>query len=140
MLVGSQTNTLDAKNRVFVPASFRADLGEQFILTFGMDANSLYIYPMDAWKAFEEKLMQLSRTKAANRDLRRYYTSKAMLCEPDGQGRIVMPQEHKDHAGIIKEVLFIGTIDGIEVWAPENMKVSSPEEITQKMEDLDFDF
>ena len=59
MFIGKYTNTLDQKGRVFVPAAFRSDLGERFVLTRGSEEKSLYIYPEDEWKEFVEKLQKL---------------------------------------------------------------------------------
>ena len=140
MLIGSQTNTLDSKNRVFVPAAFRADLGDRFILNLGTDTRSLYIFPLDAWQTFQEKLLSIKANKNDFDQIRRYYTHMASLCEPDSQGRIVIPQVLRESAGITKEVLFIGTITGIEVWSPDRLVMPGAEEIASKLEELDIIF
>lgn len=140
MLIGSFTNVLDNKNRVFVPAAFRADLGERFILNRGNDPDSLYIYPMKEWEAFEKKLVSLSFTKKENREVIRFYTQDAVLCEVDGQGRMLIPQLHRDSIGLSKDVLFIGTVRGVEVWSPDRVVTRSPEEIYEKIESMNLDF
>lgn len=140
MLIGSFTNTLDNKNRVFVPAAFRSDLGERFILNRGTDEGSLYIYPMKEWEAFEKKLLALPISKKANRDIIRFYTQDAAPCEIDGQGRMLIPQSHQERIGLTRDVLFIGTIRGVEVWSPERVVSRAPEEIAEMIESLDLDF
>lgn len=140
MLIGSFTNALDSKNRVFVPAAFRSDLGERFILNRGTDPDSLYIYPMKEWEAFEKKLTALPSSKKDYRDILRFYTQDAILCEVDGQGRMLIPQLHQGRIGLTRDVLFIGTIRGVEIWSPERVVSRAPEEIAERIESLDLDF
>ena len=61
MFMGEYNHTIDAKGRLIIPAKFREPLGEEFVLTRGLDG-CLYIYPMDEWEAFEEKLRALPLT------------------------------------------------------------------------------
>ncbi len=58
MFIGEYQNSIDPKNRIIVPSKFREELGSRFILTKGLD-NCLYIYPMDEWKKFQDKLTAL---------------------------------------------------------------------------------
>ncbi len=140
MLVGSHTNALDSKNRVFVPAALRADLGDRFMLNRGSDPQHLYIYPMKEWLAFEEKLAGLPLTQPKYQTIVRYYTEDAVPCELDSQGRILIPQRHKELAGIDREVLFIGTIRGVEVWSPERHTASRKESIVELLEEVNLSF
>ena len=55
MFMGEYNHTIDAKGRLIIPSKFRELLGEEFVLTKGLDG-CLSIYPMDEWNAFEEKL------------------------------------------------------------------------------------
>ena len=61
MLKGEYSHNIDPKGRVIIPAKFRDDLGEHFVITKGME-NCLYVYPEDEWTAFEEKLNALPTT------------------------------------------------------------------------------
>ena len=61
MLKGEYSHNIDAKGRLIIPAKFRDDLGENFVITKGME-NCLYVYPEDQWNAFEEKLNALPTT------------------------------------------------------------------------------
>ncbi len=140
MLVGSHINALDSKNRVFVPAAFRTALGERFILNRGTDPGSLYIYPLKAWEAFEQKLAALPTTRKDYREIVRFYTQDAVPCELDSQGRMLIPLKHKEQAGLTREVLFIGTIRGIEVWSPDRVETKDADQIAEKIESLDLDF
>ena len=55
MFMGEYNHTIDAKGRLIIPSKFRELLGEEFVLTRGLDG-CLYIYPMDEWESFEMKL------------------------------------------------------------------------------------
>lgn len=140
MLVGSHINMLDAKNRVFVPAALKPELSDKFILNRGTDPNHLYIYPMKDWLEFQQKLGELPLTQPKYQKIVRYYTEDAVVCEPDGQGRILIPQRHKELAGIVREVLFIGTIRGVEVWAPERYATTREDNILQLLEEANLSF
>ena len=61
MLKGEYSHNIDAKGRLIIPAKFRDDLGENFVITKGME-NCLYVYPETEWNAFEEKLNALPTT------------------------------------------------------------------------------
>ena len=61
MLKGEYSHNIDAKGRLIIPAKFRDDLGEHFVITKGME-NCLYVYPEAEWTAFEEKLNALPTT------------------------------------------------------------------------------
>ncbi len=140
MLIGKYTNALDPKGRVFVPAAFRGDLGDRFVLTRGSEDKSLYIYPMDEWKKFVEKLQQLPTSKKDSRNIIRHFCSNATNCDMDSQGRILIPQELRDKAELQKEVVFIGTVNRIELWSGENVKDTEVEDIGALLESLDIDF
>ena len=61
MFMGEYNHTIDAKGRLIIPSKFRELLGEEFVLTRGLDG-CLYIYPMDEWESFEMKLRSLPLT------------------------------------------------------------------------------
>ena len=61
MLKGEYSHNIDAKGRLIIPAKFRDDLGEHFVITKGME-NCLYVYPEAEWNTFEEKLNALPTT------------------------------------------------------------------------------
>ena len=85
MFMGEYNHTIDAKGRLIIPAKFREPLGEEFVLTRGLDG-CLYIYPMDEWEAFEEKLRALPLTNKDARAFSRFFVAGATTCELDKQG------------------------------------------------------
>lgn len=140
MLIGKYTNSLDQKGRVFVPAAFRGDLENRFVLTRGSEEKSLYIYPMDEWKKFVEKLQQLPTSKKDSRMIIRHFCANATNCDMDSQGRILIPSELREKAELKRDVVFIGMVNRIEIWSAENAKETEVEDIGELLESLDIDF
>ena len=118
MFMGEYNHIIDAKGRLIIPARFRELLGEEFILTKGLDG-CLSIYPMDAWEAFETKLRALPLTNKNARTFTRFFVAGATNCELDRQGRILVPQTLREFAGLEKEVVLTGNLDRIEIWSKE---------------------
>ena len=118
MFMGEYNHTIDAKGRLIIPAKFRETLGEEFILTKGLDG-CLSIYPMDEWKSFEEKLKALPLTDKNARAFLRFFVAGATSCELDRQGRILIPSTLREFAGLEKEVVLTGNLTRIEVWSKE---------------------
>ena len=102
MFMGEYNHIIDAKGRLIIPARFRELLGEEFILTKGLDG-CLSIYPMDAWEAFETKLRALPLTNKNARTFTRFFVAGATNCELDRQGRILVPQTLREFAGLEKD-------------------------------------
>lgn len=118
MFMGEYNHTIDAKGRLIIPAKFREALGEEFVLTKGLDG-CLSIYPMDEWKIFEEKLKVLPLTDKNARAFVRFFVAGATSCELDRQGRILVPGTLREFAGLEKEVVLTGNLTRIEVWSKE---------------------
>ena len=77
--MGEYNHTIDAKGRLIIPSKFRELLGEEFVLTKGLDG-CLSIYPMDEWNAFEEKLRALPLTNKNARTFTRFFVAGATNC------------------------------------------------------------
>ena len=143
MFMGEYNHIIDAKGRLIIPARFRELLGEEFILTKGLDG-CLSIYPMDAWEAFETKLRALPLTNKNARTFTRFFVAGATNCELDRQGRILVPQTLREFAGLEKEVVLTGNLDRIEIWSKEKWNENNSlddvamDEIAEQMTDLGF--
>ena len=120
MFMGQYNHTVDAKGRVFVPAKFREALGEQFVVTMGLDG-CLFLYPQEQWESFAGQLQSLPGTKEA-RQLQRYFLAGAAELEVDKQGRILIPAHLREHAELNKEIIFVGVLGKIELWSEERWK------------------
>ena len=115
--LGSSTYSIDAKNRVFIPAKYRDDLGNVFYITRGVEA-CLTIYTEVEWEAFLQRLDKLPPT--AGGGAKEYFMSAAQKCVFDGSGRILLEGTLKDHAKINKNLVFVGAGRVINVWSEEN--------------------
>jgi transcriptional regulator MraZ len=116
MFMGEYQHTIDAKGRMIVPAKFREGLGEQFVLTRGLD-QCLFGYPMNEWKLIEEKLKALPLTKKDARAFTRFFFSGATECELDKQGRVNIASSLLNYAKLEKECVVIGVSNRIELWS-----------------------
>lgn len=114
-MTGQYAHNIDAKGRLFIPARLREELGQSFHVTIGMD-HCLSIYSNESWDAFMEKLRELPYSKAK---ALRVLSANAVDCEPDAQGRILIPTKLREYAGLQKEVVVIGSFDRAEIWNAE---------------------
>ena len=118
---GTFTHTIDHKGRVSIPSSLRRMLPQKgrgaLTMTQGLDG-CLFLYPKVEWEGVKEKLRKLSFLKANNRRFTRKFLAKCYDVEIDTQGRIKIPQDLVEVAGLEKEALFLGLLDKIEVWNP----------------------
>ena len=114
-MTGQYAHNIDAKGRLFIPARLREELGQSFHVTIGMD-HCLSIYSNESWDAFMEKLRELPYSKAK---ALRVLSANAVDCEPEAQGRILIPAKLREYAGLQKEVVVIGSFDRAEIWNAE---------------------
>ena len=139
MFMGEYNHTIDAKGRLIIPSKFRELLGEEFVLTRGLDG-CLYIYPMDEWESFEMKLRSLPLTNKNARTFSRFFVAGATTCELDRQGRILLPQTLREFAGLDKDVVLAGMLNRIEIWSKakwmEDNACGDMDEIAEQMTDL----
>lgn len=126
MFMGEYKHTIDTKGRLIIPAKFRYDLGENFVITRGLDG-CLFAYPMSEWKLIEDKLRQLPTNKKNNRDFVRFLFSDASECSFDSQGRINIPKQLRQHADLTKKCVVVGVSNRFEIWAEEQWELSIQE-------------
>ena len=112
---GQYAHNIDAKGRLFIPARLREELGQTFHVTIGLD-HCLSIYSDENWNVLVEKIHEMPYNKA--RGLR-VLSANAVDCEPDAQGRILIPAKLREYAGLQKEVVVIGSFDRAEIWNAE---------------------
>ena len=143
MFMGTFNNSIDAKNRMIVPSKHRDQLGGRCVLTKGMD-KCLYIYSMNEWDKQMDKIEALPESDPKVRAFIRHFCANAVDCEFDKQGRIVIPAELKEYAGIDKELVTRGAMRKIEVWskevwdAPDNENKMDSEEFAESLAQYRF--
>lgn len=114
-MTGQYAHTIDAKGRLFIPAKLRQELGDTFHVTVGQD-HCLSVYSDESWAAFMDKLKGMSYNEVKR--LRGLFAYGAD-CEPDGQGRILLPAKLREYADLEKDVVIIGSFDRVEIWNAE---------------------
>ena len=139
MLIGEYQHTIDAKNRVIVPAKFREDLGSLFYITKGLDG-CLFVLSRKGWEQLQAKIDAMPISKS--RGLQRFFFAGAAEAEPDKQGRILIPQNLREYAELEKDVTFIGTSTRAEIWSTEKWNRMNEElteaSIVEVMDELEF--
>ena len=115
MFMSEYNHTIDTKGRLIIPAKFREKLGEEFVVSKGMDG-CLFVYANDDWKVFEEKLTSLPITNKDARKFARFFLAGAAPVEVDKQGRILLPVHLRDFAELDKDVVLVGVGSRIEIW------------------------
>jgi MraZ protein len=128
MFRGHYEHTIDAKGRTSLPARFRhalPDSGDgRLVLAPALADRCLDVYPMRVWEEFEEKVARLPKWDRDTVLLRRRYLSAAVECEVDPHGRVLIPAPLRDHAGLVKEVLWAGIGTTVELWSRERWELA----------------
>ena len=138
-MVGKYRHTVDPKGRLFVPSKLREELGDAFYVTLGLD-HCLSVYTEAGWEAIVEKYNALPIAKTRKM---RFLFANAAKCEPDKQGRFLIPTELRDYAGLKQDVTFIGQAGHAEIWDSDTYDALeaeslTPENLAAAMEELDF--
>lgn len=139
MFMGEYNHTIDTKGRLIIPSKFREKLGEEFVVTKGLDG-CLFVYDNNEWTVFEEKLKSLPLTNKEARQFVRFFLAGATLAEVDKQGRILIPAVLREFAGLQKEVVLVGVASRVEIWSKEKWDATANyddmEEIAEHMSEL----
>lgn len=141
MFMGEYNHTIDAKGRLIIPSKFREALGDEFVVTKGLDG-CLFVYDNHEWAAFEEKLKALPLTNKDARKFVRFFLAGAGNVEVDKQGRILIPSNLREFATLEKDVVLVGVGSRIEIWSKEKWDSEASfddedmEDIAEHMSDL----
>ena len=139
MLIGEHHCAMDEKGRLNFPVKFREEMGDNFIVTRWLD-DCLVAFPADEWERISGLLAEKSVVKSRN--VQRFLYAGASEAKPDKQGRILVPQPLRDHAGLEKEIIVIGVGRHAEIWAQDAWKRMTgqleSDTIAKAMEELDF--
>ncbi len=138
-LTGEYQHALDNKGRIFIPARLREELGGVVYVTLSMD-RCLSVYSTESWTALTEKVNALPYVR--QRKIRPLF-AYAVRCELDAQGRILVPLNLREWAGLEKNVTVIGCNNHAELWNSETWKTvleeeMTPENIASVLEELEF--
>jgi len=137
--MGEYNHTIDAKGRLIIPSKFREALGDEFVVTKGLDG-CLFVYDNQEWAAFEEKLKALPLMNKESRKFVRFFLAGAASVEVDKQGRILLPSVLREFAELDKDVVLVGVASRIEIWSKQKWDEASEyddmEEIAEHMSEL----
>lgn len=148
--IGEYYCKLDAKGRLMLPSSFKEQLGEAvnegFVLRPGLFDKCLELFGMSDWREMQSKLSKLNPFKSENVMLVRRFNAGARLVNIDSNGRLQIPKDLLDKAGMSKEVVMTALTDRMQIWdqtlaEQENAKMSDEEFVnmlTKKLGDVDF--
>ena len=137
--MGEYNHTIDTKGRLIIPSKFREALGDEFVVTKGLDG-CLFVYDNEEWQNFEGKLKTLPLTNKDARQFVRFFLAGAAAVEVDKQGSIVLPSVLREFAGLEKEVVLVGVASRVEIWSKEKWESAAAyedmEEIAEHMAEL----
>lgn len=116
--LGEYEATLDAKGRFLLPAGFKKQLPEEgtlFIINRGFE-KCLTLYPQQSWDPIFSEISKLNDFDPKVREFRRYFLNGATHLELDSAGRLLVPKNLAEHAGLEKDIVLVSAIDKIEIW------------------------
>lgn len=110
----------DSKGRLAIPTKFRDWLRDesdgQLVCTIDIAHPCLLLYPLNEWEEVERKLKTLSSMNPQERRLQRLLLGHATECELDGNGRLLLSQPLRNHAGLDKKIMLVGQLNKFELW------------------------
>jgi MraZ protein len=141
MFFGKFGHTIDEKGRLTIPSKYRDTLGGGVVITRGID-RCLYIYPLEEWERLALKLQQLRMTDLDSRQFLIFLFAEASDCVPDRQGRVLIPSDLREYAGLDGNAIVTGSQNHLEVWSPDAYQAvktkveSDPQGLAQRISGL----
>jgi MraZ protein len=117
--LGEYESTVDAKGRFLLPSGFKKQIPEsaglQFVLNRGFE-KCLTLYPVQSWEPLYKQISQLNDFDPKVRDFRRYFLNGAVQLELDSAGRLLLPKNLMEYAGLSKDIVLVSALNKIEIW------------------------
>lgn len=117
--LGEYESTVDAKGRFLLPSGFKKQIpesaGYQFVLNRGFE-KCLTLYPIQSWEPLYKQISQLNDFDPKVRDFRRYFLNGALQLELDSAGRLLLPKNLMEYAGLTKDIVLVSALNKIEIW------------------------
>lgn len=136
MLGGEYRHTLDTKNRIFIPAKLREELGATFVVAKDIREKCLKVYSLEGWEHYIAPLREQKRKLSEK--IIRFLHSSLVQVTPDSQGRIVLPPELVAHAEMGKNTVIVGCCDYAEIWAEEKYEaLKADEDLSEMLAELE---
>ncbi len=136
---GGSTIAVDDKGRVIIPMRLRASLGERFTMTRGFDG-CVFVFPSDRWQRLGEKFEEGATFDRRKIALQRFLYSAATEVAPDNQGRVAIPQDLREWAGIEPntDVVIMGCANRVEIWAKPRFDQLMNEALSNSSELMEY--
>lgn len=137
---GTFMHSIDPKNRVFIPAKLRAELGDSFYITRKISSTALAVYTQSEWDALQAKLNALPDSIVG--DIKLFLFSHSVNVSPDSQGRILLPPDLTEYAEIEKELAIVGVGNLVLIYAAhrwqaeEAAQLANMDKLYDKMREL----
>ena len=136
MLTGEYRHSVDAKNRLFIPAKHREELGEELIVARDIRGQLLKVFSLEGWNEYIAPIKQQERRIAE--PALRYLHRNAAKVTPDSQGRITLPKELVEYARIESAAVVVGCFDYAEIWAQEAYdRMKAEEDVSALLSELE---
>ena len=123
--LGEFEATLDAKGRFLLPAGLKKQMpegeGSLFVINRGFE-QCLALYTMKSWEPLFAEINKLNEFDPKARQFRRHFLNGATHVEPDSAGRLLVPPNLKDHAGLQKDIVLVSAVNKIEIWDSNKYK------------------
>lgn len=120
MFTGEYEHNVDSKNRIFVPAKFRDELGDTFIVARDIRGPRLKLFSLAGWESYIAPILEQDRR--ISEKAMRYLHRNASQVSPDSQGRILLPKELLEYAEIVRSAIVVGCSSYAEIWSAENWR------------------
>jgi MraZ protein len=123
MFQGETAISVDEKGRLAIPTAYRdavARGGNRLVVTYNpYEAGCLWLYPESAWQVVRDQVNALPNAKRVHRNLQLKLVGAATVIEPDGNGRVLLPQTHRAAAGLDKKAVLLGMGKKFELWSEQ---------------------
>jgi len=121
MFQGETAITVDDKGRLAIPTASREQVargGNRLVVTYNpYESGCLWLYPESAWEKVRDQVNALPNAKRVHRNLQLKLVGAATVVEPDGSGRVLLPQSHRNTAGIGRKAVLLGMGNKFELWS-----------------------
>lgn len=131
--LGQYDVTIDDKGRVRIPAKYKNQLGEEFVISCGENA-CLAIYPVETWEKFKEQVNKLSDLDESTLEFKRRLYTNATWGEFDSAGRVLIPKRFREYASLTKELIASGVDDHFEIWDSEKWEAGQYSSLEKRRE------